>query len=398
MAATTIADELDFLPLFPEDDEDAILARCIEWANEGLDPDSDRWVDTREGGHWRTQITPCVRELARLYDLAGSDVPASSFVLWTWGTYLDDIAEALGLERLAATPADGEVTFAGADGTVIDLGTTVSVAPASAEDEAPSFLTTAEGTIGDIDTGLVTLPIRAAEAGEAGNVSAGAITEASTPLPAVTSITNAAKTEGGTNAETDEALRTRVLQAFEGRGGGNKADYMRWAGDWPGVGRVTVIPVWDGPNTVLVIVTAGEGVPASSDTVDSLQLDLDPVAGKGEGTAPIGATVTVETAAVLTLDIAGTVEFEQGYSMDGFGGTIALRSSIVEELDAYAHSIPSGGEAVIAQIEGRIVTVEGVHDVGGVTVNGGTVNVAVDSDPAQVAELGDTSGLVEGAV
>jgi hypothetical protein len=34
-------DLLDFLPLFPDDDEEAILARMRAWANEGLDPVAD---------------------------------------------------------------------------------------------------------------------------------------------------------------------------------------------------------------------------------------------------------------------------------------------------------------------------------------------------------------------
>jgi hypothetical protein len=56
-------DLLDFLPLFPDDDEDAILARMRADANEGLDPaiDVDEWVDTREGSHWYVSVMPGAR-------------------------------------------------------------------------------------------------------------------------------------------------------------------------------------------------------------------------------------------------------------------------------------------------------------------------------------------------
>lgn len=391
------ADALDFLPLFPDDDEDAILARMRASANEGLDPanDADQWTDTREGSFWHISVMPAVRELARLYDLAGTEVPASGFPVWAWADYLDDHAEVQDIARLAPTAAEGMEKFTGPNGTVIAVGTTVGVEPAQPDDDAPEFEVTVGGVIAG---GIVELPIRAVETGTLGNVAAGAITSPSTPLPPGVTITNDDPTTGGTDPETDEALRERVLDAYQGKGAGNRGDYLRWGRAWEGVGRVTVIPLWNGPGTVKVIVMDADGGPLPAGTVTGLQNDLDPTAGLGDGRAPIGAQVTVTTAVALNITVAATVEPESGFTLDGTGGTVAIRADIEKALSDYIERVPPGGEVVFEQIRGRIAVVNGVHDVGGVTVNGGVVNVPVDDDPAQSPQLTNTAGIVEGAV
>lgn len=374
-------DFLEFLPLFPDDDEDAILDRCRTWANEGLDPlnPGDRWVDTREGSHWYMAVMPAVRELARLYDLAGTEVPMSGMILWTWGTYLDDQAAVQLLTRLPATQASGTVRFSGPNGTPIAAGTQVSVDPAQPDDPAPLFQTTAGGDIGDVTAGILDLPVVAVEAGTAGNVAATSITAPSTPLPAGVTFTNPDPTTGGTDPETDEALRARLLDQFVGQGGGNMLDYKRWAEEEPGVGHATVIPIWNGPGTVLVIVTDPNGQPVGGPTVASLQARLDPVAELGHGEAPIGHTVTVETATALGVDIDADVALEDGYTLDGTGGTVALRQAITDAVVAYVETVPSGGEVVRSQIEARIALVPGVHDV---TVNTPAANIPIAAGAA----------------
>lgn len=367
-----------FQPLFPDQTEDVILARMIGWANEGLDPvaDADQWVDTREGGHWRTCVTPIMREIARLYDLAGNDVPMSGFVLWSWGTYLDDLAAVWDVVRLPATSSQGVVTFSGPTGTEIAAGTTLLVVPSTPTDPAPSFTVTVNGTIpaGDLD-----LPIAATEPGLAGDVAAGAITEASTPLPSgVLLLGNAAPTTSGSDPETDDALRTRLLQTLAGKGPGAVRDYIRWAGAYPGVGRVQIVPIWNGPGTVLVLVSDVNGQPLSTALVSGLQTQLDPTPGQGHGIAPVGAAVTVDTSVLLAINVvASAIVFDTGYSWDGLGASVAVGPGIEAAVTKYLLTVPPGGQVVFAHILGIIATAIGVHDPGAVTVNGGTSNITV---------------------
>jgi uncharacterized phage protein gp47/JayE len=140
---------------------------------------------------------------------------------------------------------------------------------------------------------------------------------------------------------------------------------------------------------VKVIARGTGGVPVAAAVVASLQTRLDPVPARGEGEAPIGATVTVTTATVLPVTVAATVEFEPGYTLDGFGGTIALGSLISAAVTAYVESVPPGGEIVRAQVAGRITQIVGVHDLdyASLLLNGVAANVLVDDDPAQSPDV-----------
>lgn len=386
---------LEFLPLFPEEDEETILARWRGWTNEGLDPDVDVdvWCDTNEGSQWWVCNRNGIIEFARVYDLLGTEVVAAGMPVWSWGEYLDDHAEVADIVRLAGTPAAGEATFTGPEGTLIATGTVVGVEPVAPDQEVPEFEVVAGAAIPapimPATDGVLMLAVRATEAGVAGNVSAGAIAQFSTPAPPGVTVTNAAATAGGTEAETDEALRERVLGAYQGQGAGNKRDYERWARAWAGVGRATVIPLWDGPGTVKVIVTDIDGNEVSPETVAGLQADLDPVAGKAEGRAPVGAVVTVTTATARSIELEATVELEPGYSLDGFGGTIAVEDKIVAALRDYVERVEAGGEIVVSKLTGCIVGVEGVHDAEVTELEGAgpPVNVTIDDDPAEAPHL-----------
>lgn len=372
---------IDFVGLFADQTEDVIFGRQQDWANEGLDPvaDADRWTDTREGGHWHMTVMPGTREIARLYDLAGSEVPMASFALWAWGTYLDDRAAEYGIDRKAAVAAQGVETFAGPPGTDISIGTAVSTIPQGPDDVAQEFEVTQEGTIPG--GGSIDLPISARDAGKAGDVAALAITAQATPLPPGVTVSNAAPTLGGEDVESDESLRLRLLQAIIGEGGANVAAYVRRSLAFPGVGAVKVVAVWAGPNTVLVMITDPNGQPLPPSVVAGLQADLDPVAGKGEGFAPVGAEVTVETSTVLDIAVAAVVVYKSGYSSNGAGNTIALHDPIFAQIREYLLTIKPGEVVRNAHIAGIIATHEGVENVTNVQLNalavGTDVNVAL---------------------
>lgn len=388
MSITTPDPTLEFVGVFADQTEDVILARMEGWANEGLDPvaDAGQWVDTREGGHWQTATMPGVREIARLYDLAGTEVPMCAFVLWAWGTYLDDLAAVYDVERNPAVAATGFVTFTGPAGSIITVGDTVATVPISADDTVPEFGVTTQVTIPNLGSGLgaVDAPVTATVPGLAGDVAAGAIVAPSTPLPAGVTVSNAAATLGGADPESDDALRIRVLAAIEGHGPGTAADYVTWASAFSAaIGNVKVVPAYAGANTVLVTIADVNDQPLPSGTVTGLQDNLDPVSGKGQGVAPIGAQVTVETNTILDLVVAATVTYQTGYSATGAGSTVALAPQISAAITAYLNTILPGDAIVLSHIAGIIATTPGVHDVTGVELNSGTTNITLTLTPPQ---------------
>jgi uncharacterized phage protein gp47/JayE len=230
-------------------------------------------------------------------------------------------------------------------------------------------------------------PILAVVPGSAGNLSAGAINTLETAVPGVTNVTNINPTTGGEDTEDDEDLRTRILAQYTGQGSGTIANYQQIGLAYVGVERVTVIPLWAGPGTVLVVAYQSDGTSVTSDIVTGLQDDLDPVAGQGNGQAPIGATVTVVTTAPLAIGITATVLYQSGYSLAGSGGTIATQAPITAALTSYLSSLEPGDTIVFQQVQAAFF-VQGVLETNGLTVNGGTSDIVLGVSPAQSATLG----------
>lgn len=388
MASVDLTSDQQFAPLFADQDEDAILDRWQAWANEGRDPgaDADSWTDTREGSHWYVSTTPMRRETARLYDLAGSDVPASILVQWTWGEFLDDQAEVRQIGRLIATAAEGEVQFSGPEGTLIGAGTVVGVEPSAPGAIAPQYQVTTGGTI-DV-SGVILLPVMCTTAGIAGNVAEGAVTQPITPLPNVTAITNINPIVGGTDTEADEALRARVLDSYAGSAVANILYYKRLALEQNGVGRATVIRAADGPGTIAIILATASGDPVADDVVTAFQALVDPNDGDGSGAGQVGAAITVSSASILDVTVVGTVELEDGYSLDGADATIALQDVLEAVVGAYIDAVEPGQEIVRQLVIAKLIEVRGVHDVrGDLTLNGTAANLAVPTSPPRAPTL-----------
>lgn len=264
----------DLLPLFAEETEETIRARFDRYANEGIAPSSVVFTDVRQGSLFQIATEGAVREFARVYDRIGTEVPAAASPLYAWGFYLDDHGAVQDVERLTATSADGSVQFAGAAGTIVAAGVRVAVEPALPGDDAPSFEVIAGGIIAATET--VDLPARAVTPGTAGNVAAGAVTQILSALPGATGVTNLLPFVGGTETETDELFRLRILDQYKGQGAGNVQDYERYAREFSGVGIATIIPLFRGPGTVLVIPLTALGTVVSDATVRGLQDNLDP--------------------------------------------------------------------------------------------------------------------------
>lgn len=225
-------------------------------------------LDKSEGSFIWDALSPVAIELA-LASIWAQEVLRRGFASTTFGAYLDLRCEEHGISRRLATKAAGQVTFTGTPGTVIPAGTQVSTASSEA---APAifFATKSDATIGA--GGTVTVDIEAVEAGASGNVAVGTITMLAQPVAGVTGVSNAVATTGGLDEEDDASLLTRYLQRVRSpSAGGNKADYVNWAMEVPGVGGVAVVPVRDGPGTVSICIINTNKVPADQAIVDAVQ-------------------------------------------------------------------------------------------------------------------------------
>jgi uncharacterized phage protein gp47/JayE len=134
------------------------------------------------------------------------------------GPDLDSWMADFGLTRLPAATASGVVTFArftSVAGAVVPVGTTVTTSDGSrnftvvAGAGTPAWSATANGFTLPAGVAAVNVPVVAAVAGSAGNAQAGAITLIGAAIPGVDTVSNAAPTAGGLDAESDAALRAR---------------------------------------------------------------------------------------------------------------------------------------------------------------------------------------------
>jgi uncharacterized phage protein gp47/JayE len=106
----------------------------------------------------------------------------------------------------------------------------------------------------------------------------------------------------------------------------------------------------------------------------------------GNGLAPIGHNVYVQTVSVVTIDVDATVTYETGYSADGTGGTAALQSLIESAIRSYVDTLDPGEDVVLARVEAQFFRVLGVYDVSGVQLNSTSANVTIGAN--QVAQTG----------
>lgn len=166
--------------------------------------------------------------------------------------YLEAWAALKGVTRIAAARASGTVTFTGTDGTVLPAGTQL------VRGDGVKFTTAAEGTVA---TGTVAVDATADAdpqglTGAFGNTDTGSAMTIGTAISGInsTGVVTTAFT-GGADIEGDEALRSRMLLAYqEPSHGGSHSDYIRWARSVAGVTRAWCLPHADGAGTVAVYV------------------------------------------------------------------------------------------------------------------------------------------------
>jgi len=328
-------------------------------------------LDKSEGSFIWDALSPAAIELA-LAAIWAQEVLRRGFAGTTFGAYLDLRCEEHGITRRPAVKATGQVTFTGTPGTVIPAGTQVSTVGSEA---APAifFVTKSDATIGA--GGTVTVDIEAVEAGASGNVAAGTITMLAQPVAGVTAVTNAAATSGGTDTEDDESLLARLLAKVRNPGtSGNKADYINWALEVSGVSGVQVIPLWNGPGTVKVVLLGTDKKPASADVVQAVQNYIAPTSGTGEGKAPIGASVTVVAATPVNINVSATVVLTGTKTLE------EVQAAFEKALDDYLASIAFASDPTVryVKIGSLLLDMEGVQDYSNLLVNNGTANVVIN--------------------
>jgi uncharacterized phage protein gp47/JayE len=330
-------------------------------------------LDKSEGGPIYSTQAPTALELT-LFAICAKMVLDWGFTQTTHSKYLDWKGAEMGVPRRPATHASTFWTIVGESGIVISVNT-LGNTPSTDAAPAVFFRTTQEVEIGQ--EGVVDVLIEAVEAGAAGNVAAGTITLLTEPIQGVISVINHQAATGGLDEEDDESYRNRILEAADkDEGDGNISDYEIWAKEVPGVGYVLVDPLWQGPNTVRVVILDQDGSIPSANLVDAVQEYLDPGRrGRGEGRAPIGDKVTVQAPTEVELFITiPSLVVESGYTAE------QAKENLITAARMYIISVSPGGIIRIKDLEAAIAAAPGVLDFGDILINGLRENVKLAVD------------------
>lgn len=346
-------------------------------------------IDTREGSMVQTAVAPGAWWLEGMY-LDLDKVQQNSNSQTAVGQYLDLITQSRGILRKAATPAIRQGTF----NMAIPSGSVFKTINGA---DSVNFIS---GAL--ISSGATYVYEMACEvAGIIGNSYTGPIM----PVTAINGLTQASIgtiITPGTDEETDAALRARYNASFDVQGfGGNISAYRNTILGLAGVGAVQVYPAYNGGGTVLCSILDADFAPAQSALIDTVQNYICPPVNApsslGFGMAPIGAEVTITTGTALSIDVACVIQWDTGH-----GGASDIQAVEDAIADYIATARESWGDALVgytvqynvtvylARVISAILSVDGVINVTGVTLNGSAADVVCTetSSTQQVPEIG----------
>lgn len=200
-------------------------------------------------------------------------VKTAAFPQTASGAELDLHAEERGLQRKAAVQAAGTLTFSRETALSYDVeipaGTVCAASAAAAEFETTETVVLPAGEL------AVTAKARAVNGGKAYNAAVGVIDTLVTPPAGIEAVTNGTAFSGGTDAESDDALRMRLLQCYSVLPNGtNSETYRRAALEVPGAAHANVAPREQGIGTVSVYLY-GAGEPVTEAVLQAVQEKLD---------------------------------------------------------------------------------------------------------------------------
>ncbi|MCD8025093.1 MAG: baseplate J/gp47 family protein [Candidatus Gastranaerophilales bacterium] len=309
---------------------------------------------------------------------------------------------------------------------------TISVGDLFQTESGLQFEATESMTITDSGT----FSIQCVTAGADGNVPANTIVVIPVTIAGISSVTNESATTGGYDKETADSIIERYLEDIQNPiTSNNKYHYKKWAKEVTGVGDAKIKPLWNGDNTVKVVIIDSDYDVADDTLVNSVQKYIDPYGyqvtngtltgyvqnysddyvatgetiytdydlsevlataqeneysyvsekkygwGHGNGEADIGAYVTVESAQANEIDVDVAITLKTGATLE------ETTENIKEQIETYLKSTVFESSYIsYAQIGAYILKADGVYDYDESTlkINDGKDNIALEDSDEKV--------------
>lgn len=262
-------------------------------------------IDKREGSIIYDALAPAALMMAEQYYML-TKLADMFFADTATGMWLDRVAGNFGITRETATKALRKICCTDKDGNMLNVeegsrfsvnGTVFSVKE-KLSDGKYSALCEQEGSVGNSYSGAI-LPIDYVEG------LAQAVLEADVIVAA-------------RDTESDEELRERLYESVRRVPfGGNRDDYCEKALSITGVGECAVFSASDGmgAGNVGLVIADEQGGPASDELIGEVEAIFcgDTT---GNGIAPIGHTVMVNTCEWIDLNISVALTLKEGTSLE----------------------------------------------------------------------------------
>lgn len=278
--------------------------------------------------------------------------------------YLEAHGATYGVLRIPATFASANVQIAGSNGITIPAGTVV-ISAAGQEYQSAADVTTSGGS--------GTIAVTASAPGAASSLATGQVLTLLQPIAglAATGTVLSSGLTAGQDAESDEALRTRLVARIQNPPqGGSKADYIAWM-----MGNAAIAPTaawayanYGGLGKVGITFTVGGVDPIpSGPQVTAMEAYIAEL-------APVTATVVAFAPTKVAVDVDLTITPD----------TTALRTAVETALEEYfVDNGAPGATLYLSQIREVVSSVPGIVDA---DITDPAANVVLGS--GEIARLG----------
>jgi uncharacterized phage protein gp47/JayE len=333
-------------------------------------------IDDMPGGFPYDMTMPTALEKSELIQFHLVRTLMLMFPMWSWGEWLDLHGKQCGVERREANKASGYVTFEGITGTRVSAGFFVCT---PATEAGPSIEFTLDDEIIIPESGTVTVSVTAAEGGIGSNTKAETVTLMSKPIEGITRLYNEDDITGGTDEESNESYRERIMEKYESEGAsfiGNDSDYKRWAKEVAGIGDCIVVPTWDGPGTVKLVLVDSNGRPANDQLVQAVYYHIISPNDREQRLMPTGSaelTVVAADTKLISYSCVNLV-FDSSTNME------QITDDFKSEVMKYYVKAKEENIVKFNKVHAILTNLPGVLDFEEFKINGEDNNVSLEQD------------------
>ncbi len=300
-------------------------------------------VGISDGGDMGIRLSAVAAELSSLWtqlDWTEKQI----FPQTATGEYLDHHTKARDLERGTAAYACGELSFETARPAASELFIAKGTVCLNSGGTEFETLENANITAG---TSACTVRARAKKPGSLGNVPPESICFMALAPVGVARCRNALAFSGGTDGESDEALRGRILASYACLpNGSNRAFYEARALNTEGVAAACVLPKARGLGTVDIIISSTEGMPE-----DALVLRLGQTL---QAEREICVDVAVSKPEPLPVRVQTEIDIKDGFKPE------TVLAQVTGALKGYFDGRLLGKDILLAQLGSIIFSQPGV--------------------------------------